>query len=38
MNITGKASDGSVAYQIIFDISNINDSTNTVTAPTNVTG
>jgi hypothetical protein len=38
MNVTGTAGDGSVAYQIIFDISNINDPANTVTVPTNVTG
>ena len=37
MNITAKAADNSVAYQILFDISNVNDPANTVTVPSNVT-
>jgi len=37
MNITAKAADSSVAYQVLFDITNVNDSSNSVTAPTNVT-
>jgi hypothetical protein len=37
MNITAKAADNSVAYQILFDVTNVNDPANTVTVPTNVT-
>jgi hypothetical protein len=32
------ASDNSIAFQILFDVTNVNDPANTVTAPTNVTG
>jgi hypothetical protein len=38
MAIMAKASDNSVAYEIMFDITNINDSSLKVTAPTNVMG
>lgn len=38
MAIIGKASDNSVAYEVRFDITNVNDPANKVTAPTNVTG
>lgn len=38
MAIIGKASDNSVACEILFDIANVNDPANKVTAPTNVTG
>lgn len=36
--MVAKASDNSVAYEILFDITNVNDPANTITAPTNVTG
>lgn len=36
--IVATASDNSIAYEIKFDLTNVNDSSNTVTAPTNVTG
>jgi hypothetical protein len=32
------ASDSSVPYEVQFDITNVNDAANKVTAPTNVTG
>ena len=38
MSILGKAADNSVAYEIQFDITNVNDPANKITAPTNVTG
>ena len=38
MSILAKATDNSVAYEIQFDITNVNDPANKVTAPTNVTG
>ena len=38
MDILATASDNSVAYEIKFDITNVNDPANTITAPTNVTG
>jgi hypothetical protein len=38
MSILAKASDNSIVYEIQFDITNINDPANKVTAPTNVTG
>ena len=38
MDILATASDNSVAYEIKFDITNVNDPANKVTAPTNVTG
>jgi hypothetical protein len=38
MSILAVGSDKSVLYQITFDISNINDPSNNVTAPTNVMG
>jgi hypothetical protein len=38
MDILAIASDNSVAYEIKFDIANVNDPANKVTAPTNVTG
>ena len=37
MSILAKASDNSTLYEIQFDITNINDPANTVTAPTNLT-
>jgi hypothetical protein len=36
--MVAKAGDNSVAYEILFDITNVNDPANTITAPTNVTG
>jgi hypothetical protein len=36
MNITAKAADSSVAYQVLFDVTNVNDPANTVTVPSNV--
>ncbi len=36
--IEAKASDDSIAYEIRFDLTNVNDPANSVTAPTNVTG
>jgi hypothetical protein len=36
MNITAKAPDNSVAYQVLFDVTNVNDPANTVTVPSNV--
>ena len=38
MAIIGTAADKSIAYEILFDITNVNDPANKVTAPTNVTG
>jgi hypothetical protein len=38
MAIIGKADDNSIAYEVLFDITNVNDPANKVTAPTNVTG
>jgi hypothetical protein len=38
MALVGKSSDGKVAFEILFDITNVNDPANTVTAPTNVMG
>jgi hypothetical protein len=38
MAIVATASDKSVAYEIKFDLSNVNDPANKITAPTNVTG
>jgi hypothetical protein len=38
MSILGKAADNSVAYEIQFDITNVNDPANKISAPTNVTG
>ena len=38
LSILAKASDSSVVYQILFDITNVNDPANKVTAPTKVTG
>ena len=38
MDIVATASDKSIAYEIKFDITNVNDPANKVTAPTNVTG
>lgn len=38
MSILAIGSDKSVLYEITFDISNINDPSNNVTAPTNVLG
>ncbi len=38
MAIMATASDKSVAYEIQFDLSNVNDPANKITAPTNVTG
>ena len=37
MSILAKVSDNSIVYEIQFDITNINDPANTVTAPTNLT-
>lgn len=36
--MVAKASDNSLAYEILFDITNVNDPANSITAPTNVTG
>jgi hypothetical protein len=36
--VVAKTSDGTVVYEVSFDLSNINDSSNKVTAPTNVMG
>jgi hypothetical protein len=36
--VVAKAADGSVAYEMTFDLSNVNDSANSVVAPTNVVG
>jgi hypothetical protein len=36
--IVAKAADNSVAYEIVFDISKVNDPGNKVTAPTNIVG
>jgi hypothetical protein len=38
MAIIGTAADKSIAYEIVFNITNVNDPANKVTAPTNVTG
>jgi hypothetical protein len=38
LSILAKSSDSSVVYKILFDITNVNDPANKVTAPTNVTG
>jgi hypothetical protein len=38
MDMLATASDNSVAYEMKFDITNVNDPANKVTAPTNVTG
>jgi len=38
VDIEAKASDNSIAYEIRFDLTNVNDPANSVTAPTNVTG
>jgi len=38
MAIVATASDSSVPYEVQFDITNVNDAANKVTAPTNVTG
>jgi hypothetical protein len=37
-SVIGTAADKSVAYQVSFDITNVNDSGNKITAPTNVMG
>jgi hypothetical protein len=37
MSILAKAGDDSIVYEILFDITNINDTANKVTAPTNLT-
>ena len=36
--VVAKAADSSVAYEMTFDLSNVNDSANSVVAPTNVVG
>jgi hypothetical protein len=36
--VVAKTSDGTVVYEVSFDLTNINDSGNSVTAPTNVMG
>ena len=36
--IVAKATDKSVAYELSFDLTNVNDPSNSVTAPTNITG
>ena len=36
--IIAKAADGSIAYEMSFDLTNVNDPANNVTAPTNVVG
>ena len=38
MSFIGSAADNSVAFELAFDISNVNDPSNKVTAPTNVSG
>ncbi len=38
VDIEAKAADGTTAYQMKFDISNVDDAANKVTAPANVTG
>jgi hypothetical protein len=38
MAIIGTAADKSIAYEILFNITNVNDPSNTVTKPTNVAG
>jgi hypothetical protein len=38
VNISAKAADGSMPYEMKFDITNVNDAGNKVAAPTNVTG
>ena len=38
MAIIGTAADKSIAYEVLFDLTNVNDPANKVTAPTNVTG
>jgi hypothetical protein len=38
MAVVGTASDSSLAYEILFDISGVNDAANQITAPTNVVG
>jgi hypothetical protein len=38
ISIVAKAADGSTAYEMSFDLTNVNDPANKVTAPTNVTG
>jgi hypothetical protein len=38
MEILAKTNDASTVYEILFDITNVNDPANKVTAPTNVTG
>jgi hypothetical protein len=37
-SMVAKTSDGTVVYEVSFDLSHINDSSNSVTAPTNVMG
>ncbi len=38
LSILGKGADNSVAYELQFDLTNVNDAANKVAAPTNVTG
>jgi hypothetical protein len=38
VSVTAKAADNSVAYEIVFNLTKIDDPSNTVTAPANVTG
>jgi hypothetical protein len=37
-SVIATAADKSVAYEVAFDLTNVNDPSNTITAPTNVTG
>jgi hypothetical protein len=38
MAVVAKASDNTIAYEILFDITDVNAASNKVTAPTNITG
>jgi hypothetical protein len=38
MAVFGRAGDKSIVYEILFDISNVDDPANKVTVPANVTG
>jgi hypothetical protein len=38
MAMVAKASDNSLAYEILFDITNVNDPTIKISAPTNIAG
>jgi len=38
MAIVANASDNSIVYEVLFDITNVNDAANKITAPANVTG